>query len=148
MFEHNYHNLMMLFCFLLDATLTLSNLSSALEAVDDVDWYALSYQLGIPESRLDELKRQSSVSVSSKQMMLREWMTSHPAPSWDIMTEVLYQEGYYHPRWHSILMEVKKLYGKGESSHTGNPLVSKCSISRSGGHESHEIRTPTHTCAL
>ena len=81
--------------------------------------------LGVPGSRLDQLSQRSSDSVSSKQMMLREWITSHPAPSWDIVTETLYQGGLEHAGWHSILMEVKKLYGKGESSHTGNPLVSK-----------------------
>ena len=108
--------------FLLDATLTLSNVSSALEAVKD--WRYLGAWLGVPQSTLNQLSRQSSVSVGGKQMMLREWITSHPAPSWDIVTEALYQGGYSYPRWYSILMEVKKLYGKGEPSHTGNPLVS------------------------
>lgn len=127
------------FCFPLDATLTLSNLSTAVNAVDD--WRALGWQLGVPLSRLDQLRQQASDSVTGKQMMLHEWLTSHPAPSWDIVTEALYQGGFSYPWWHSILMEVKKRYGRGESSHTGIPLCYKCSVL--GGQEFHEIRTPT-----
>ena len=109
--------------FPLDATLTISNLSIAVKAVDD--WRILGVLLGVPLSRLDQLQQQASDSVTGKQMMLHELLTSHPAPSWDIVTEALYRGGDFHPEWHSILMEVKKHYGRGESSHTENPPVSQ-----------------------
>ena len=125
--------------YFLDATLTLSNLSTAVKAVDN--WHSLGIWLGVPRSRLYQLSRQTSDSVTGKVMMLDEWLKAHPAPSWDIMTEALYRGGWEHPEWHSILMEVKKFYGRGESHILEFPFCHKCSVL--GGHEFHKIRTLT-----
>ena len=99
----------------------MSNVYGAIGGVHD--WHWLIYELGVPSSKRDQLRAQSSDSEMRKQSIIREWLSSHPAPSWDFILEALYKAGYEEPRCHSILMEVKKLYGKGEQSHTGNPHV-------------------------
>ena len=90
----------------------MSNVYDAIGGVHD--WDLLSIWLGVPGSKLEQLRAQSSDSEMHKQSIIREWLSSHPAPSWDVVLEALYKAGRYEPRYHSILMEVKKLYGKGE----------------------------------
>ena len=102
----------MLFVFLVEPTLTMSNVYDAIGGVHD--WDSLGAELGVSGSKQGQLRAQSSDSEMHKQSIIREWLSSHPAPSWDVVLEALYEAGPYEPRCHSILMEVKKLYGKGE----------------------------------
>ena len=85
-----------------DSTLTVWNLLSALQGVDD--WKELGLWLDVPFSR--------RAVMSGKESMLEEWLQSHPAPSWKLVAWALYRSNdgiSGRLIEHNVL---KQLYGK------------------------------------
>ena len=76
--------------FLSDSTLTLTNLCDALKDMEDV--IGLGTYLNVPMSKLDQINRQYDIPLKQKQAtLLNEWLTAHPAPSWRVVAEAIYQ---------------------------------------------------------
>ena len=84
----------------LDPTLTPSDVWNALK---NVQMYfgdlGLARYLGIPVSKQDKQGKD----------LVDEWFTNHPAPSWKIVADVLYQA-----EEHDTLLEVKEKYLPGK----------------------------------
>ena len=89
----------------LDATLTPTNLLTALTAVEDWSTLGLCWWLQIPHSMTTEIWRQTSDATQQKKTLLERWLRDHPAPSWAVVSETLYQE-----EKHGVLEQVKKTY--------------------------------------
>ena len=99
-------------CFLhLEPTLTLHNLYQALAEVED--WDVLSEQLCVPHSKRDEIKAQYPDRAEAKRQMLHHFLTSHPAPSWRVVFEALYDMGDDDVKYHYILQDVRRRCGRG-----------------------------------
>ena len=81
----------------LDSTLTLQQLLVALRGVPD--WISLGKWLDVPWSRL--------LVMMGIEAVLKEWLQSHPAPSWKLVAWALYRKGELTE--HNVL---KQLYGK------------------------------------
>ena len=96
---------------ILEPTLTLHNLCQALAEVED--WYRLSVQLCVPHSKRDEIKAQYPDRVEAKRQILHHFLVSHPAPSWRVVFEGLYQMGNVEVKCHHILQGVRRRYGRG-----------------------------------
>ena len=89
----------------LDSTLTPTNLLTALTAVEDWSTMGLSWRLHVPDSVTTEIRQQTSDATQQKKTLLEMWLRDHPAPSWAVVAEALYQE-----EEHGVLEQVKKTY--------------------------------------
>ena len=89
-----------------EPSLTLGNLTSVLDSVQDLDYVATWLQ--IPSSKQDELKQQYD-RREVKRGYTVYFVTQHPSPSWMIVALALLVT-----REHGALEVVQKLYLKGE----------------------------------
>ena len=106
-----------------EPSLTLDNLTSVLDGVEDMDgdFSGAVLFLQIPDSKQDELQQQ----YDGRELMRAHtayYIAHHPAPSWRIVALSLWEAGE-----HGALEVVQKLYLKGE------PCADSCrSEGRSG----------------
>ena len=86
-----------------EPTLTIANLTTALEEVELDD---LGYILNVPKSR----------RRSTKEAVIDEFIQNHPAPSWRLIADRLYTFSRYpeYGVYHTALQNVKRKYLKGE----------------------------------
>ena len=81
----------------LDPTLTVENVAEVMGEVGDWERVAQSHLLTsglqIPDSKLQEIKQQSSSEKEKSRAVGGYWVNTHPKPSWEKLAEVLYKEG-------------------------------------------------------
>ena len=74
-----------------DPTLTVD---SVLEVMGKVQgWYLVGDKLGVPDSKLDEIKNQSSTEMEQHLELTKYWVNTDPDPSWEKLGRVLYTYG-------------------------------------------------------
>ena len=54
------------------------------------DWERVTRVLYIPDSKLQEIKQQSSSEKEKSSAVGGYWVNTHPVPSWEKLAEVLY----------------------------------------------------------
>ena len=99
-------------CLLSDATLTVSNLTEALEEVErviDEDEFCLAEDLDIPQSKQREIINQHSDESQHKHAIIEEFINNHPAPSWKLVADSLFKN-----KENRALQIVKRKYLKGK----------------------------------
>ena len=79
--------------------LTCDEVCSVLTQVDN--WIEFGKCLDIPVSDLKTIDRTQPKPHAVKEMV-QKWLQNHPAPSWSLVREALYQRGYYEPNLHQI----------------------------------------------
>ena len=82
-----------------EPTLTIANLTTALEEVELDD---LGPILNVPQSR----------RRATKEAVIYKFLQNHPAPSWRLIADRLYT--FKHGKYHTVLQNVKRKYLKGE----------------------------------
>jgi len=112
------YSLFLYLCFALqiEATLTIANLTSALEEV--VDWDDLVRSLDVPFQIRTEIEEKYSSVTQRKQAMLEEWRNTTPAPSWMAIANALYRvyiDGDYG-KYHKVFQLVKEKYLKSKEN--------------------------------
>jgi len=95
---------------LLDFTLTLTNLLTALEEVPDEEWWGLNSWLGVPVSAQLKIKQQCSDITQYKRESLQHWLCNKPLPSWKCVAKALMIIGQFR-----VLKEVNRKYLKSEA---------------------------------
>ena len=98
-------------------SLTLDHLTSALEGLaEDEDWKPLARCMNIPRSKIEHIKTQFQNNKHRKEESLKEFLKSHPDPSWWVVGEALYLMGGYidNPAYHTALERVVSMYPTGE----------------------------------
>ena len=103
--------------FPLEPSLTVSNLCGVLAEVKDWSKRGLPLGLQIPESKVAEMEQLYPNLSQRQSALIRLWLDSHPAPSWELVCYVLYMEGEYE-----VLENVQNKYFKG--------TVSACAYTR------------------
>ena len=74
-----------------DSTLTVD---SVLEVMGKVqEWELVGIVLGAPESKLHEIKEQSSTEIEKSHQVGRYWVNTHPDPSLERLGRALYYYG-------------------------------------------------------
>ena len=74
-----------------DSTLTVD---SVLEVMGKVQkWELVGVDLGLPYSKRQEIKEQSSTEIEKSHQVGRYWVNTHPDPSWEELGRVLYMNG-------------------------------------------------------
>ena len=94
--------------FWIEPSLTLSNLSAAVEEVVELD--RLSNYLNVPQSKQNEIDNKYTVNTYCKQAILKDFLQNHPAPSWTSIAEFLYHPGLNYGKYHRALQIVKEKY--------------------------------------
>ena len=97
-----------MFPFFSEPTLTLQNLTTLLESVED-DWYLIGLYLNIPWSKRDRIKREHSSDRQRSQACWSAYITESPQRSWKEVSYALYWQGHINE-----LEIVQKKYLKGE----------------------------------
>ena len=67
----------------------------------------LCLHLQVPFHVEQEIRQQTTDATEQKQKLLKRWLSDHPTPSWELVTEALYQM-----EEHDILKEVKEFIQK------------------------------------
>ena len=97
---------------LTDISLTLSNLTSALDSLPDTLLWDFGVEMDVPLSILNKIQSQLSSNKERKAELLRVISTEHPHLTWEHVSDVLYQleDGEYH----HVLERVQSLFPTGE----------------------------------
>ena len=74
-----------------ELSLTSHNLSTVLDSMDDGLWDDFSYDVNIPESEVERIRSKYSSDKECKQAAIDYLISSHPAPSWRLVANALYQ---------------------------------------------------------
>lgn len=104
-----------LFIFSIECSLTLVNLHTVLEGVED--WWRLAFWMNIPNAKLNEIDTTYQTDVEKKNAVLLVYLHQHPAPSWRGVAFVLYRMDSGQVEYHE---QLKKLYSRGYI--TGNDI--------------------------
>ena len=91
-----------------DPTLTVENVTEVMREVGNWKRVMGVFGLGIPDSKLQEVKQQSYTERDRSHLVGEYWVNTHPNPSWTRLADVLYEEGE-----DSALMMVKQYLPKG-----------------------------------
>ena len=100
-----------------EPSLTLDHLTSVLEGLtEDEDWFQLAVDMNIPHSKIDHINTQFQNNKHRKEECLKEFLKSHPAPSWWVVAETLYLMGGLrdNPACNTALERVVSMYPTGE----------------------------------
>ena len=100
-----------------EPSLTLDHLISALEGLAEVKyWDYLAIYMNIPLSKIEHIQAHFQSIKHRKEESLKEFLKSHPAPSWWVVAESLYLIGWHtdNPANHIALDRVVNMYPTGE----------------------------------
>ncbi|CAI8010665.1 hypothetical protein GBAR_LOCUS6997 [Geodia barretti] len=95
-----------------DISLTLSNLTSALDSLPDILWRAFGLEMDVPWSILVKIQSQLSSDKERKAEVLRVISTEHPHLTWEYVSDILYRLG--DGEYHHVLERVQSLFPTGE----------------------------------
>lgn len=95
---------------LLDSTLTLTNLLTALEEVPDEEWGGLNNWLGVSVSAQRMIKERCSDNAQYKRESLQHWLRKKPLPLWKNVAVALMIIGQFR-----VLKKVNRKYLKSEA---------------------------------
>ena len=74
-----------------ELSLTSHNLSTVLDSMDDGLWWEFSHHINISESEVKRIWSKFSSDKECKQAAIDYLISSHPAPSWRLVANTLYQ---------------------------------------------------------
>ena len=97
---------------LTDISLTLSNLTSALDSLPDKLLLDFGAWMDVPLSILNKIKSQLSSDKERKAEVLRVISTEHPHLTWEHVSDALYLLG--GGKCHHVLERVQSLFPTGE----------------------------------
>ena len=97
-----------------ELSLTSHNLSTVLDSMDDLWWDDFSRCVNIPESEVKRIRSKYSSDKECKQAAIDYLISSHPAPSWRLVANTLYQMGFlYGDSCHIALAHLQQLFPTG-----------------------------------
>ena len=100
-----------------ELSLTSHNLSTVLNSMDDDKWENFSHCVNIPGSVQERIWSQYSSAKECKQAAIDYLISSHPAPSWRLVSRALYRIATYGTRKsdssHRALADLQRLFPTG-----------------------------------
>ena len=98
-----------------ELSLTSHNLSTVLDSMEDVLWRMFSDYVNIPQSEVDRIRSKYSSAKECKQAAIDYLISAHPAPSWRLVANVLYQMGIglWNDSPHRALAHLQQLFPTG-----------------------------------
>ena len=102
-----------------ELSLTPHNLSTVLDSMDDGVWDQFGGYVNIPRSEREKIRRQYSSDSERKKAVISSLISSHPALSWRVVANALYQigpltgAGHDGASCHRALAHLQKLFPTG-----------------------------------
>ena len=96
-----------------DSKLDFSNLTLALDSLPASEWHKFGNFINVPWSKREEIKSEFDSDEKKKTALLRVYLTEHPQPTWEDVSDALYRfkDGHYH----SVLERLQSMFPTGES---------------------------------
>ena len=96
-----------------ELSLTSHNLSTVLYNMRDIWWDEFSRYVNIPESEVKRIRTKYFSYKECKQAAIDYLISSHPAPSWRLVANALYQMVILYDTPHRALACVRQLFPTG-----------------------------------
>ena len=97
-----------------DPTLTPKNLSTVLSAMDDGLWVLFSEYVNVPRSESEKIRAEYSSDRERKQAVIPHLISTHPALSWRLVANALYQMLYGNTSCHRALNHQQQQFPTGD----------------------------------
>ena len=78
-----------------DPSLTPENLSTVLDIMEHRLWAAFCRGVNVPESEIEQIRRQYPSNRERKQAAIPHLISTHPSLSWRLVANALYQMGIW-----------------------------------------------------
>ena len=98
-----------------DPSLTPSNLTSAMDSLPERLWESVGRWMRVPESTLNKIESQFHTIGERKAALLNVYVTEHPEPTWEHVSDVLYRCNKGDKECHRTLNIVQSKYPTGVS---------------------------------
>ena len=98
----------------IDPTLTLSNMTSALNDLPDTLWYDFGGYVNVPPSKQNEIRDQFHSDGERKKEVFRTYLDEHPQPTWEHVSDALYQLSCCNELCQSALDRLQSMFPTGE----------------------------------
>ena len=81
--------------------------------------------INVPDSKLSEIKSQFSTDGEKKAAVFSVYLTEHPQPTWDHVSDILYrlEDGQYH----GVLGKLQSTFPTGECTEHVHSVHLQCS---------------------
>ena len=91
-------------------------MSTALDTVPADKWEEFGTGLDVPESKKDQIRSQFTSDEERKDEVIRIYHTQHPHPSWEYVSDALYECGavYEDQQFHNVLDRLQSMFPTGE----------------------------------
>ena len=97
-----------------ELSLTSHNLSTVLDSMNDDLWKWFCHHVNMPPSERETIRSKYSSDKERKQAAIDYLISSHPAPSWRLVANALYQMGiWYDDSPHRALARLQQLFPTG-----------------------------------
>ena len=87
-------------------------MQSALDTLPDTEWREFGRLINVPLSKRDEIKFQFSTDGERKAAVFSVYLTEHPQPTWDHVSDCLYQLS--DVQYHSVVDRLQSMFPTGE----------------------------------
>ena len=90
---------------------------AALDTLPADKWEGFGRGLYFPQSKLDQIKSQFTSDEERKDEVIRIYLTQHPHPTWEHVSDTLYRCGdeYDDLQFHNVLDTLQSMFPTGES---------------------------------
>ena len=91
-------------------------MSIALDTLPADKWEVFGAGLYVPKSKRDQIRSQFTSDEERKNEVIRIYHTQHPHPSWEHVSNVLYECGaeYEDQQFHNVLDRLQSMFPTGE----------------------------------
>ena len=103
-----------------DPSLTLSNMTSALDNLPDTLWYEFGSYVDVPRSKRNKIRSQFHSDGARKREVFRIYLSEHPQPTWEHVSNVLYKLdriSHGSEQCHCALDRLQSVFPTGECLH-------------------------------
>ena len=87
-------------------------MQSALDTLPDREWNLFGRAIDVPDSKLNEIESQFSTDGERKGAVFNVYLTEHPQPTWDLVSDCLYR--FNGGQYHSVLDRLQSMFPTGE----------------------------------
>ena len=81
-------------------------------ALPDTEWRKFGLQIDVARSKLDGIESQFSTDGERNAEVFNVYLTEHPQPTWDHVSDMLYQ--FSNGQYHSVLDSLQSMFPTGE----------------------------------
>ena len=87
-------------------------MQSALDTLPDTGWRGFGGNIDVPQLKLNEINSQFSTYGERKAAVFSVYLTEHPQPTWDHVSDALYR--FSGGQYHSVLDRLQSMFPTGE----------------------------------